>query len=107
MLSIAGKDKVEVFRRLYNAARTGQTHLVTVKGEKGEPKKVPVPKALDLKQATSLLKLYKDPQGNLPPLIGRVGDRELHIDLRGEEFDETQYDNRNGWGTAEKALQDL
>ncbi len=103
MLNIAGKDKAEVFRRLYNAARTKQTKLQ--KNEKGE--KIPVPKELTYKEAVALLNRQKDSKGNLPPIISRLGDRELHIDLRGEELDETQYDNKNGWETAEKALQGL
>jgi hypothetical protein len=97
MITISGKSKAEVLRRLYNAARTKQTRIVTVEG-----KRVKVPKEITLRQAQAIL----DSLPKKEPIISTLGDRELHVDLRGEEFDETQYDNKNGWGTAEKALSD-
>jgi hypothetical protein len=92
LINIQGLDKREVLKALFDAA--------IPKGN-GWRKYDRTP--MRLANAGTLLK--KAEQNNT--IITVITGRQLHVDLSGNEFDPTLYNQHNGEGAAEKALEPL
>ena len=88
MIDIKGMDKVEVFRKLYNHAKTqGMGQLQWQ------------PRDADYEKAKQLFESHS-PHYYFDYVLGRV----MKVNLKNDEFDPRLYDRDNGQGAAYNAL---
>ncbi len=88
MIDIKGMDKVEVFRKLYNKARTqGMGQFQWQPGD------------VDYEKAKQLFESHS-PNYYFDYVLGRV----MKVNLKNDEFDPCLYDRDNGQGAAYSAL---
>ena len=89
MISIVGLERADVLAALYNASRRSMGFAPPAD-----------PYLMQRDEAEILLQ-------NVGHVFNDIADRALRVDLSGNEFDPQKYNQENGEGAAERAIEEL